>query len=342
MHHSRTPAHLLSVLSVLAATASTIPTASAIGTFKDLQPGDFGYEAAVFLQEKQIMTGYGDGTFKPDKAVNRAEAMKIVAFQFMTKVDEQPPTNPYKDVPDTAWFAPSIEWARQKKIIRGPPDATTFFPTRTVTKAEFLKMMFLAYGVDPNAFGDISLPLSADVKNSKEWHYPFFRYAISTSVQTVAPSGKFSPGKTLTRGEVAVLLHRFLLYRVGQRTQALLDHTHEEIVKAQAALQTSDLTNAEYASARALLSARGAHASMPDEVPVKVAVKTAEAIRALVRAYRAGILDRDLDAVIKHSQDAWFLAGQAKAISPEAEVLAVQIQTYATNFAASARKQKKR
>jgi hypothetical protein len=75
-----------------------------------------------------------------------------------------------------------------------------------------------------------------------------------------------------------------------------------------------DLKNAQYASARALLLARGAHARMPDEKATKIEVKLSEAMRALVRAYEAGVKD-DLDNVVKHSNDAWYLADQAAKIA---------------------------
>jgi hypothetical protein len=225
-------------------------------------------------------------------------------------------------------------------MIDGPEKSSSFHPDRAVTKAELLKLMVLANKIDPKMFDDVKLPLSSDAGDPKQWYYPYLRYAISASMTMGGKSGLFGPARPLTRGDVAVLLHRFLEYKAGNRTQDLLDEAQIEMANVLDALGKSDATEAEYASARALLAARGAHESKPDEPIVRAAVKTAEAFRALVRAYRAGI-NQDFKTVVKLAGDAWFLADQAKKLSPATTEIATQLQTYAKNFADSARAQMK-
>jgi hypothetical protein len=309
--------------------------------FVDLEPGDFGYESVVRLRSKGIVNGVGDGTFRPEKTVTRAEALKMIAMPLIAgKESGIAPVTDFNDVPTDSWFAPYVAWALRKEIISTPKSGSAFSPERGVTRVEFLKMLFLANGVDPNSFGEIKLPLATDVTNTKEWYYPFIRYGLSSSVVMTPKSLQLTPNHQLQRIEIAVLMDRYLQYKEGLRTQQLLDQARVEIETVLDALAKNDLTKAELASARGLLYARGAHASKPDEDTVKVAVKITEAIRALVRAYRAGV-DGKIDDVIKLSSDSWFLADQARKISPESETIAVQVQTYAKNFADTARKQKR-
>lgn len=319
-----------------AQSSSGIPT-----SFKDLTSKDFGYDSVMALVAKGTFKGFSDGTFRPNQPVNRAEAIKILSSEFV-KADDLSKTDrsDYTDIKNDAWYLPYVLWAAKTGLIDPATKNSKFRPDAGITRAEFLKMMFKVYKADTNAFGEILLPLSTDVMSSKDWYYPVMRFGLSSSVVLAPKSGLLTPAKALTRVEVAVLLQRYQLYRTGARTQVLLDQARIEIENTLDALEKNDLKRADMTSARALLAARGAGLSMPDEKPVKVAIKTAEAIRALVRAYRAAV-DRKFADVIKISQDAYFIAEQARQISPDASTIAAQIEKYAKNFADTARKAQK-
>jgi len=311
--------------------------------FADVPSDHFAFEAVEYLKAKNILGGYANGTFSPDKRVNRAEALKIITAPLMSEAQKAIRTSAhgFSDVPADAWYIPYLEWARKHgAIINFPPKSPTFNGERAISKAEFIKMLFMANNIDPNAYGEVTLPLSSDVPKASDWFYPYMRYGVSSAVVTISQSGLFSPARELTRSDVAVLVYRFIQYRDGDRTQTLLSEARRNIELVLESLEKSDIREAEYASARAILSARGALAKKPNEPVVKVAVKTSESVRALVRAYRAGI-DGDIDLVIKLSQDAWYLAEQARATSPEASQLATQLESYAKTFADSARSRKK-
>lgn len=307
-------------------------TARAAG-FPDVPADHFAAEAIGFLADRGMLAGYADGTFKPDRKVNRAEALRIIVAPFIPKTENvRVQSADFADVPDNAWYLPSLEWALQKKsIIDGPPKTRAFSPTRPVTKAEFLKMLFAGNGVDPKAFGDITLPLATDVADPGAWFYSALRYAVATATTVLPSSGAYGPARELTRGDVALLLYRYLLYRDGSRSQELLSLTRAEVENVINALAQGRASNAEYASARAVLLARGAREAEPDAPAVKVAVKIAEGFRALVRAYRAG-LNGDVNAVLKLAADAEYLAGQAEKMSPDAKAVAGQLRLYARSF----------
>ncbi len=330
------------VIAVSLLVSSAPVLAADSSSFRDVKPGDFGFEAVEYLKMKGVLAGYGDGTFRPDKQVNRAEAIKIIAAPFMTETEQKKiGKSVYDDVKDGDWYVPYVEWSRQQlRILDGPPKTTAFHPLRSVTKAEFLKMMLLANGVDSNAYSEIKLPLASDVADATQWFYPFYRYAVSTAVTAPAKNGTLGPSRELTRVDVAVLLYRYLRFKDGNSTQVLLDNAQAEIVNVLNALDKTDVKEAEYASARALIAARGALTSAPNEGVVKSSVKLAEGFRSLVRAYRAGI-DGKFDDVIKLSGDAWYLGSLAKKMSPETPNSATQLQALAKSLADSARARKK-
>lgn len=306
--------------------------------FFDVPAEHYAYDAVEYLRNTGILGGYSDGTFRPDKNVNRAEALKIVATQLLSDDEAKKyVTSPFIDVPDDAWFLPYVEWGRGRGVIQGPPAAARFDGSRPVTKAELLKMFLTSRRVDPNAFGDIALPLSRDATDTQAWYYSSLRYAVASTMTVATSQHLYSPAKQLTRGEVALLLHRYFQYRDGQRAADALVEARKEVENEINFLSAGNFADAQYASARGLLVARGANEIRPNDTVVKVAVKVAEGARALVRAYDAA-QKQQWDTVIKLSQDAWFLGDQAKKISSSATTVANQLQTYAKSFADQARK----
>lgn len=314
------------------------PTAFAQSSFSDVQAGTAVSAAAEYLKAKGIVGGYADGTFKPNNKVKRAEALKIIVAAVAADKVQAGAASVYTDVPADAWFAPYVAVAqRDLGIIDGPPKATAFRPDANISKVEFLKLLFGAYKVDVNSsYSEIKLPLADDVLDNAAWFYPYMRYALSSSVTMVAADGKLNPAAELTRGNIAEMMHRYLTYRDGLRLQALLSVAETELVNVLQLIEAKDITQAELASARALLAARGALTSRSDLTLVKGAVKTTEAFRALVRGYRAGLEGR-LDDVIALAKDAWSKADEAAKIAPALVDLTKQMQTISSAMATEAR-----
>lgn len=323
---------------VLTAMLWPLPPAHAATSFSDVPESSPAVAAVEFLKAKGIMQGYADGTFKPDRKVNRAEAVKILVASKLTA--EEIATfskRSYTDVPEDAWYRPYVEAAFHKLgLIDGPPKATTFNGDRPVRRAEFLKLLFKSQGIDTNAYSEIKLPLATDVTNPDEWFYPYMRYAVSTVVIHVEPDGRLRPDLELTRAELALELYYLAMYQAGKRTQAGLSMEESDLVNTLQSLEAKDFTNANMASARALLAGRGAHTSKPTTSIVQAAVKIAEAFRALVRGYRAGTEGR-LQDVITLSKEAWGLAEKAKSLSPGLEKLSTNVQTIGKSMADQAR-----
>ncbi len=313
-------------------------------TFSDLPEDHYAYKAVMFLKEKNIISGYEDNTFKPDNQVNRAEALKIIVAPLITEeqlAQAKEAKTVFGDINDDDWYKPYVELARAASIIDGPPKKESFNGSDPVIKVEFMKMVQEAFGAKPKtAFSEIQLPLSQDVANTDDWFYPYMRYGITSSMTMISAEGTLTPAKQLSRAETAVILYRFIMYEQKRRTQALLSEAESEILIILSFLEQNNISEAEYASARALLAARGAHASRPDESIVQGAVKITEAFRSLVRAYRAGVT-KDFDETIRLAGEAWNLSNRARDKNTELASIADQVQAISKNMADSARAQKK-
>lgn len=316
----------------------TAPGHAAAGSFADVSDKTTEFPAVEFLKAKGIMQGYPDGTFKPNQKVTRAEAVKILVASKLSpdEIATYSKTS-YTDVPADVWYRPYVEAALNKLgIIDGPPKATTFNGTRTVRRAEFLKLLFKSQDIDTNAYGEIKLPLAKDVSNPDEWYYPYMRYAVATMVIQVGTDGMLRPDLELTRGELALEVYYLAMYQAGKRTQAGLSTEESDLVNTLQLLEGKDIEGANMASARALLAARGALTSKPTTGIVQAAVKIAEAFRSLVRGYRAGT-EGKLQDVIDRSKEAYTYAETAKQLSPSLNELAGSVQTIAKTMADQAR-----
>jgi hypothetical protein len=99
-----------------------------------------------------IIDGYKDGTFKPHKPINRAEALKI--FFLASQMD--PPSNrlalPFLDVQPSDWFAKFIEQGIWYDIVEGYEDKT-FKPNQPITRAEVAKILYLVMLNNPKLNG---------------------------------------------------------------------------------------------------------------------------------------------------------------------------------------------
>ena len=324
--------------------AGTVPFAFAQAqtqSFSDVPPSHAAFSAVEYLKSKGMVQGKADGKFGPDDKLTRAAAIKILISGLLSAGEQvnAGATSSFNDMADTPWAIPYVEMAYKKyKLVDGPDQGkSSFNPGVVVKKAEFLKMALASKQIDAKtAFSEITSPLATDVTNVSDWYYPYIRYALTSSMTSVSTDGTLNPAKEITRGEMALLLYRLDMYRAGRRTQALLSQTEGDIVNLLKMLDAKDINQAKYASARAILTSRGALASKPNEAVVKGAVKTAEGFGLLVQAYEAGTAGK-YDTVIALAKEAYAAADKARAFSPNLESIATQMQAIAKKMADDAR-----
>jgi len=240
-------------------------------------------------------------------------------------------------VPNDAWYNGYVAKAVQKSIIDGPPKTKTFNGSRPVILAEFLKVLELAQGMDPDSYGEVRLPLSIDVSDPTAWYYKYFRMALASSLLQIDKTGNLNPTQQLTRGDVAIYVYRLLMYKQGKRTQALLSETEAELSgNVISNLSPDGLALANMARARATLAVRGALATRPDSDLIKGAVKVTEGFGSLVDAYQAGVSGHP-DDVITYANKAYDSSIQAIKYSESLKTIATSMQQIAHNMAEEAR-----
>lgn len=103
-------------------------------------------EAVKNLNELGIIGGYGDGCFKPDNTITRAETAKLVCSVLgVADEAERIKTSAFSDVSPDSWACGYIAKASQLGIINGYGNGK-FGPSDPVTYQQIVKMLVCAWG----------------------------------------------------------------------------------------------------------------------------------------------------------------------------------------------------
>jgi len=185
-------------------------------TFRDLPDGYWAKLPIEVLATLNIITGYPDGTFRPEGNITRAEMCTLLMKTKDQRLKTKDLKAEFKDVSEKHWAASYIAQAVAEGVMKGYPNGT-FRPNGNITRAE---------GVAVIARYD---ELKVGLTRLLEAPYPDLpgRHWAALEVTAAKEAGflkylegkNFEPNKNLTRAEVAEIL-----YRTGKIKQILLDH----------------------------------------------------------------------------------------------------------------------
>ena len=149
----------LSLALALVMSLSLLTVASA-AEYKDLtDKSEITYsEAVAVLNKLGIISGYEDGSFKPDTALNRAQAAKIICVMLLGKdaSDALSLKSNFTDV--SGWAESYIAYCASQGIVAGVGDGK-FDPNGKLTGYQFAKMLLVALGYDAELESMIGSPL---------------------------------------------------------------------------------------------------------------------------------------------------------------------------------------
>ena len=162
-------------------------------------------KAINYLYNSKVISGYSDGTFKPNKSLNRAELLKILVGGKGVQPELTEYSNCFPDVKEE-WFAPFVCYAKEQEWVGGYPDGT-FQPAKTVSKIEAIKMLVNSqgYAVTEKVNGE----LYSDVDNN-QWYAPFLKVAKEKGLLEEV-GGSFGVNKEMQRGTISENIYRAII-----------------------------------------------------------------------------------------------------------------------------------
>ncbi len=189
-------------------TAASSSSTGPLITFPDVIEGRYGYTAIMDLTASGIITGYPDGTFQPERPINRAEFFKIL-LKALRPNDELMERFCFPDV-DRQWFAGAVCRARSLGWVEGYPDGR-FRPGQGLRKEEGIKIVVSTLG-KPLTARD---PLPQYVPEG-EWFTPYVRQAVA---ERILLEKALPVGQPATRADAAVWIYRTRKWLTGAESQ---------------------------------------------------------------------------------------------------------------------------
>ena len=112
---------------------------TAVSPFIDVDDDDYGVVSIAYCKAHGIISGYDDGTFKPDATITRQEAASmIVKAMGVSKVSDEL----YPDDSTIAgWAKDAVYKAKAAGLMKGYEEDGTFRPTGKITRAEAASIM---------------------------------------------------------------------------------------------------------------------------------------------------------------------------------------------------------
>jgi len=184
--------------------------------FKDTDNAKWAVKPISELKAKDVITGYKDGSFQPNKPVTRGEAVVMVlkstglAEEVKQSVENSVYGSvylPFKDAKNIPqWVKGSLAVAVEKGYL--PEDqAGSFQANKPATRLWVAKLLVRALKLadQVGAQGDVQLPFN-DVAAIPQEEAAFIAVTMENGLLQGYPDNTFKPYKSVTRAEMAVLL----------------------------------------------------------------------------------------------------------------------------------------
>ncbi|WP_306010189.1 Ig-like domain-containing protein [Bacillus sp. MMSF_3328] len=170
-------------------------------SFSDVRNNDYYYQAVSSLSEKGIIKGFGNGIFKPNESVTRAQAAKMLTLALNIKTDHVKDPG-FKDVSKNNWAYSYIAALAEQGIVKGYGDQ--FKPNEPITRAQMAKIIALGYKFKESPLKDKRFH---DV-NPTEWYAGYLQPLIEKGITNGTTAKTYSPNETVSRGQIAAFIYR--------------------------------------------------------------------------------------------------------------------------------------
>lgn len=186
------------LLCFLIAAAMTVSVLAA--SFSDVADNSWYAEAVNFCANKGWVSGYNDGAFKPDNTITRAELAVICSAKLNL---EKQASNHFKDVPDTAWYAPYVLKCVQAGIIAGY-SSEHFGPGDKVTREQAAVILSNVFGITKTK-GRTSF---SDDERISSWAVESVKSMAAHGIVAGVGENRFDPKSNVTRAAVCQMMYR--------------------------------------------------------------------------------------------------------------------------------------
>ena len=224
--------HAITITAVLA--ASMAMSVTAFGAPKDIQ-GHWAQNTINKWVDKGDISGYPDGTFRPNNMITRAEFVVLVNNAMgYTKSGYAY----FSDVPSHYWGKNAIQTGVAAGYISGDGNGI-FRPNDPVTRQEAAAMISRILDLKQNESRAYRYTDSYAISN---WAKGVVGAVSDAGIMAGYPDGSFGPNRVLTRAEAVLALDKTVNYQPGDQEEDKEETKKEDMLLTQSKLEDTTIT----------------------------------------------------------------------------------------------------
>ncbi len=202
---------LTALISLAIGSGGLAAPAGSTRSFSDLQT-HWARSDVEQLAQLGVVEGRGGGRFEPERAVTRAEMVRMLVAMLDRDPARKPrqtaPSTPtFADVPPEAWYYDAVESAAANGLVTGAEGR--FRPDDPVTREEMAAMVLRAMGLEAAARASVNAALPyTDAGQVSSWAKGYVALVWQKGLMNGVGGGAFAPGDAATRAQAASLVLR--------------------------------------------------------------------------------------------------------------------------------------
>lgn len=178
--------------------------------FSDVDSNHWAYAAIKDLSTRQVLGGYPDGKFRPERVVTRAEFAKIMVLVAGLTPTEVTYTS-FSDIKPNDWYTPYIEAA--KDYLSGytlPNSQFIYDPEAPALREDIAVAVVKLKGYDKTRLADRSIiqAMFTDYSSISDYAKDYVALAVENKLASGFPDETFRAQNPITRAEAAAMLWR--------------------------------------------------------------------------------------------------------------------------------------
>ncbi|MEN6459947.1 MAG: S8 family serine peptidase [Syntrophomonas sp.] len=162
--------------------------------------GHWAQENINKLVQAKVISGYEDGSFRPDAMISRAEFCTMLVKYLALDTGSQQEREGFTDI-KAHWAKSYIEAAHKAGIVNGY-DAQTFGPDDPVTREQMIVMLGKAIRIQASG----ELIIFSDKEKIAAWASPFVAAAVHQKIISGYTDNSFRPQGNTTRAEAVTVI----------------------------------------------------------------------------------------------------------------------------------------
>ncbi len=178
------------------------------GSFRDVTSAHWAFASVERAAELGLVTGYSDGTFRPDTHVTRAQFVLM-----LWRMCGKPAAAKAASFADASadWYQDALSWAVEKGYVNGLSD-TRFGPDAPITRQQAMAILFRLNGGQSGTeltLTGIYEQTFADSTTIASWAKDATWWAVYHELVSGVGGSRIAPEANASRAQIAAILLRY-------------------------------------------------------------------------------------------------------------------------------------